>query len=100
MEEKKELEFNMDLNPSNSFYRALSQFSAEEARFYSEDYSYFYRAMKEIMDIAKSGRRSALFTEVLTSDNVDRIEAMGYTISSKENLDETTNIYETVKITW
>ena len=56
--------------------------------------------MKEIKEIAGSGRRSALFTEVLTSDNVDRIEAMGYTISSKENLDETTNIYETVKITW
>ena len=100
MEEKKDLEFNSDLNPSNSFYRSLSQFSAEKARSCSEGYSYFYRAMKEIKEIAGSGRRSALFTEVLTSDNVDRIEAMGYTISSKENLDETTNIYETVKITW
>ena len=100
MEDQKELEFNSDLNPSNSFYRQLGQFSAEKARGLSEDYSYFYRAMKEIRDIAKSGRRRALFIDVLTSDNVDRIEAMGYTISSKENLDETTNIYETVKITW
>lgn len=100
MEEKKEHEFNSDLNPSNSFYRQLGQFSAEKARGLSEDYSYFYRAMVRIREAAVEGKRHIEIYCQLTQSDVDRIEAMGYTISTKEDMDEITNIYETVKITW
>lgn len=100
MEEKKELEFNRDLNPSDPHERMLCDLSADKARSNSKKYSYFYDAMNRINYASGHGLRSIEFEERLTTADVDRIEAMGYTISSKENLDETTNIYETVKITW
>lgn len=100
MGEKKELELNNDLNHPSSYYHSLSQFSAEKARSCSESYFYFYEAMRKITQVAGGAKRSVEFENRLTAADVDRIEAMGYTISSKENLDETTNIYETVKITW